>query len=678
MPRLRTVLSPAALVLAAALAACSGSAPATAPEPDRGPVVAEFAGERLTLGQFEDRYVRSSGSRALAAADSMEAYEDFLRRYVDFRLKVREARRLGFAEDPEIVREIAEYRDQLARPYLMEREVMEGIVRDLYEKQREEVAASHLLLMVGEDAPPADTLRAYTRLSAIRDSIVAGQASFRDAVLRHSDDPSKAQNAGDLGYFTGGRMILAFEEMAYNTPVGEVSPVFRTQFGYHILEVRDRRPASPEIRAAHILLRLPPDAPAADSAAAYAQAQALLAELEGGASFDALAREHSEDPGSAGRGGDLGYFARDRMVPEFGDAAFALETPGQRSGIVRSPFGLHLIELTDRRAFPTYEEKYDELKRLAERLPRTALRRQELGRSFRDEVGSVIHTARVERAVAAYPADSILARVRTDRFGTYADSAFATVGQTDIPFSDFAEAFQGARVQPARDQRAQLLEMMDQYLDERAVDFAADRLEARDPEFRRIMQEYTDGVLLFRISEDSVWTAAAQDSVGLRRHYDAHASGYRYPERRRVVALYARADTTLQAAAALLDGGLSPADVRERLRGEDARPALRVDTLYLASRSGAVFDRAFDLEVGARTEPLAYRSERVILRLDGIEAPRQMTFQEARAQVITDYQAELEERLVTRLRAESSVRLYPERLRDAFRAGRAGSVASAP
>jgi len=677
MPRLRTLLSPAVLLVVTAVAGCSGSAPtATAPT---GPVVAEFAGERLTLADFEDRYARSTGTRTAAARDSLEAYEDFLTRYVDFRLKVREARRLGLAEDPEIRREIEEYREQLARPYLVEREVMEGIIRDLYEKQQEEVRASHILLTLAEDAPPADTLRAYTRLTAIRDSVAAGQTSFRDAVMRHSEDPSKVRNEGDLGYFTGGRMILAFEEQAYGTPVGEMSPVFRTQFGYHVLEVTGRRPAAPEIRAAHILIPLRPNASAEDSAAAYARAHEAIAALEAGAPFADVAREYSADPGSAARGGDLGFFHRERMVPEFADAAFALREPGDRSDIVRSQFGLHVIELTERRAMPTYEEQYDELKRTAERLPRTAVRRQEVGRAFRDEVGSEVHRQRIDRAIAGFRADSLLFQARDARFGSYADSAFATVGATDFTFGEFADALHNARVVPARDQRQQLDELIDSYLNERAVDLAAQRLEARDPEFRRIMQEYTDGVLLFRISEDQIWTAAAQDTLGLRRHYDARTDRYRFPERRRVVAFYARQDSLLLAAGEMLDYGARPDAVVAALRGdaEAARPALRVDTLYLAARSESVFDRAFDLAPGERTEPLAYRTERVMLLLDGMEAPRAMTFEEARAQVVTDYQAELEARMMERLRAEAGVRLFPERLRDAFRAERAGAEATA-
>jgi peptidyl-prolyl cis-trans isomerase SurA len=674
MTRLRTLLL--ALIPAGALALASCAGPATTAPPGQANVVAEFAGERLTLAEFEEQYARSAGSRAAAAADSLEAYEDFLTRYVDFRLKVREARRLGLDQDPELRAEIDSYRDQLAQPYLLEREVLEDIIRDLYEKQQEEVAASHILLMVDEHAAPADTMAAYQRLSAIRDSVLAGQIAFDEAALRHSDDPSKVQNRGSLGYFTGGRMILAFEEMAYGTPVGEVSPVFRTQFGFHILRVDDRRPASGEIRASHILLRLDPNAPDEDAAAVREQAQQLQARLAQGADFAVLAREYSEDPGSAQRGGDLGFFDRGRMVEEFADAAFALDV-GERSDIVQSQFGLHIIEVTDRREPPTYEESYDSLKRLAERLPRTHERRQQVGRAFRDEVGSTLDTAAVRQAVAGFTADRVLAEIREHGFGEHADVAVATIGDSTFTLGALEADLRGARVNPEPDQRAQVVRLVDQLLNERGVALAASRLEDRSPEFRRIMQDYADGVLLFRLAEDSVWSAASRDTLGLRAHYDQHAERYRFPERRRVVGLYTRSDSLLAVGLDLLEQGLTPAEAATRLNDpEAARHAVRVDTLHLAAPSGSVFDAAFELEPGQFASPIRYRAEHLVLYMDGIEAPRAMRFEEARAQVITEYQDVLEQRLVERLRREAGVRLYPERLHDAF--ARESVAATAP
>ncbi|MEP0545345.1 MAG: peptidylprolyl isomerase [Rhodothermales bacterium] len=625
--------------------------------------VAQFAGETLTLDEFETRYALSVGGREAAAQDSFPAYADFLSRYVDFRLKVQQARDLGLDEDTALVREINDYRAQLAKPYFVEREVLDGIIRDLYDKQKEELRASHILLRVDENAAPEDTLAAYAKLSAIRDSVIAG-ADFAALAVRHSEDPSAARNEGDLGYFTGGRMIDAFERQAYTTPVGEVSPVFRTSFGYHILRVADRRAASPEISASHILIRLGPEATAADSTQARELAASLRQRILAGEDFATLARQYSDDQASGQNGGDLGFFSRVRMVEPFANAAYDLENVGDVSDIVETRFGYHLIKLTGRKEMPTYDEAYSTLKPLAERLPRTAVRRQAVGQEFRAEVGSTLDEALVRRATAAYPADSLLRGAVVERFGTYSDSTFATIGDSTYALGGLSDYLRQTRVAPAPDQFSQLLALADDYLNEQAVELAAYRLEDRDPEFRRIMQDYADGVLLFRISEDSVWNAAARDSIGLLVYYSQRIDDYQFPERHRVIGFYSRNDSLLSVAAAALDAGKTPAEIDAMMA--DAEQDVRIDTVFVSKTNESLFDQALALEVGQRTEVLPYQSRKAILYLDAIEPPRTMKFEEARAQIVAQYQDLLDTQLRERLRRKYNAELYPERLRTAF------------
>jgi peptidyl-prolyl cis-trans isomerase SurA len=677
MPQLRPFAALPVLLLTGLfglLAGCSSGTLTTgdAPGATDEPVVATFAGETVTLDEFEQRYALSVGGREQAARDSFPAYADFLSRYVDFRLKVKQARDLGLDQDSTLRAEIDDYRTQLAKPYFLEREVLDDIVRDLYDKQQEEVRASHILLRLTPDATPADTLAAYTELAALRDSLVAG-ADFATLAARHSEDPSVQRNQGDLGYFVGGRMIQAFEDQAYETPVGEVSPVFRTNFGYHVLKVTDRRPAAPEIRASHILLRLGPGATAADSAEARTLAETLKQRIAAGEGFATLARQYSDDQASGQNGGDLGYFNRSRMVAPFADAAYALENTGDVSDLVETRFGYHLIMLTDRKEPASYDEAYPELKRLAERLPRTTIRRQEVGREFRAEYGSTLDSALVREAAASYPADTLVRNAVLDRFGSFGDRTFATLGDSAYTLADLADYVRTTRIAASPDQAEQLFELADDFLLEQAVELAAHKLEERDPEFRRIMADYADGVLLFQISEDSIWNAATRDSLALMRYYDERAAEYRFPERHRVIGFYSRNDSLLQVAAAALDAGQDPAVIEALVA--DAEQAVRIDTVFIAEATGSFFDRALELGVGERTDVLPYQSRRALLLHDAIEPPRRKTFEEARAQVVADYQDVLDERLRARLREEYGAETYPERLRSAFEDAAAMSAA---
>ncbi|MDX1420007.1 MAG: peptidylprolyl isomerase [Rubricoccaceae bacterium] len=654
----------AVLALTVGLTGCGGTRPA-GPDPavPAGPtLVAEWEGEDLTLDEYEAAYANSVGGAENAADDSLAAYEDFLQRYVNFRLKVRQARDLGLMEDSTLQAEMADYRDQLARPYFTDQAVLEDIVRDLYAKQQEEINASHLLIRVEPTASPADTLAAYERTRAFLDSLAAG-VDFGDLAFRHSEDPSARRNRGDLGYFTGGRMVQAFEDAAFGTPVGEVAGPFRTRFGYHLLQVHDRRARTPEIRASHILIRVQGETPA-DSAAARETIEEIRDRVAAGEDFATLARQYSDDVASGRNGGDLGFFALGRMVGPFNDAAFALESPGDVSDIVETRFGYHLIRLEERGSLPTYDEAYPELKRLAEQLPRTAVRRQEIGREERDAAGFTLDSLRLAAALDGFDADSLNLQLRRDGFGDAADEAFATIGDSTYTLGQFYDWYVRQQPQPNPDAREGVLDAADIYLAEQGFDYALAQLEERDPDFRALLDQYVDGVLLFKISEDSVWTPAAEDEAGLRAYYEAHRSDYRWPERHRVLAFTSPSDSLLTAVAADLDAGTDPAAVLAM--HEDARLTLALDTLHLADTTGTPLDTVFELEPGQHTRVLPERSRLAVYILDGIEAPREKTFEEARAELVTDYQDVLEAAWVARLRERYDARVYPEPLTAAF------------
>lgn len=508
------------LLIGLLTAACSNAGSATSAAEGVAPetVVARIAGEALTLAAFEARYVRSSagGDRAAAAADSLVAYRDFLERYVDYRLKVRAAEAAGLETDS-MRQEVRRYRAQTARPALLDQEVMQPIIRTLYERQQTQVAPRHLLIAVPEGAAPADTLAAYQEALALRDSLRRG-ADFGELALRYSDDPSAAQEGqrgyrGFLGYVQGGQVVEAFEDAAYAAPVDSVAGPVRTPFGVHLIRVEDRRPAAPPSRFSHILLR-PGGAARADTAAARALADSLARRLALGDDFAALARQYSDDAPTAAEGGDLGTLSRTgALVPAFEEAAFALDSVGAVSDPVQTRFGVHLIKLTEREALPTYDEAYDDLKALASRLPRTQQAEQALARRLRAQHGARLDTAALGRAdlfaeqpASARPSDEVVAALGDSSYTLGALRAYARQRRQE----------RSAEAAPETP-----LALADAFLSNAALAYEAQALEERDPDFRARITEFRDGLLLFQLMQDSVWTAATQDTAALRRRYAA-------------------------------------------------------------------------------------------------------------------------------------------------------------
>lgn len=674
MSKQRNVCPPASLLafvlLLGAAAGCSSTRSALPPAAEDPSVVAVFGDDVLTLDEFEERYARSVGSHEAAADDSLAALRDFLDRYVNFRLKVRAAEAAGLGASPEIRQEIDTYRANLARPYLLEQEVLEPIIRDLYAKQQEIIDVSHLLIRVAPDAAPSDTLAAYEKISALADSLAAG-TDFGDLAFRHSEDPSaRSRNEGPgyrgrIGFFSAGRLVEEFEDMAYATPVGAVSPVFRTQFGYHILKVHDRRPAVDDIQVAHLMLQ--PGLTAADSAKVQEQIRELKARLDAGEDFATLARQYSADRTSGERGGDLGYISYDApIVPSFKEAAFALENPGDVSDVVETRFGYHLIKLLDRKPRPTYEEAYNDLKQAVARLPRAQKAEEALAARVLAEHGARVDTALVVRSFEGVPADSVFSRlVQNDLHETAFATPILTIGDSTYHMEDLATFARSARVARGADTETQVRSLLSQFVTARAIDYEAMTLEERDAEFRQVMEEFRDGLVLFKLMEDSVWTAAEQDSAALVAHYEAHRDRYQFPERSRIVGLHSRSDSALAAIAGRLDAGATLAELQAELVA-DTLQTVRIDTMLIAGQTGSIYDQALALPVGQHTEPIANRGSFVVLVHDGRVPAGPKSFEEARTEVVSQYQQELEAALIERLRRHYRAVTFPERLQQAF------------
>nr|BCX01259.1 MAG: peptidylprolyl isomerase [Bacteroidota bacterium] len=638
------------------------------PQADPDPIVARIADQPVRFSEVYSRYRQTIGQDG----DSAAAFVDFLQRYVDYRLKVLEARREGLDRDPAIRKELEQYRRQLARPYLLEKAVLERIMRDLYRKRQEEIRASHVLVRVHN---PNDTLAAWERIHALRDSVLAGRP-FEEIARRYSEDPSARQNGGDLGYFTGGRMVREFEEMAYNTPVGSLSPVFRTRFGYHFLKVWDRRPRTPDIRVAHILIRIPSDSMATDTLEAYRRIWALYERLQQGEDFAELARRYSDDRASAERGGELGVIRFGEFpVEEFEREAFALDRPGQYSRPFRTAYGWHIVKLLERLSPPSYEEALEELRELARRLPQSREEEALLVERTWQEAGARFHDAVLARLTEATDSTARLGSWKGDEWpDSLRKAVLIEIDTLRFRAEDLLRHILSKPVFMVWGDprvRMQLPDLAAEFRQEAVFRYLEAQLERRYPEFASLMREYEDGLLLFTITERRVWRRAQEDSSGLRAWYEQHRDRYRFPDRVRVLSCLTPDSSLALELREALRSGLSADSIRARYQGDDVL-RLRVEVLYLERPDGSPYDEAFSLSDGSVSGPRQYRTGWLVFRRERVEPARMKRFEEALSQVLSDYQEELERKWVAQLRQVYRVELYPDRASKAFmrRAGR--------
>ncbi|MFD1871398.1 peptidylprolyl isomerase [Hymenobacter bucti] len=534
---------------AAATTALTGSAAAPA---GSGPAIETLGTYQVPASEFGYVYKKNNGT----APDygTRQSVTDYLTLYTNFRLKVLDAEKRGLDTTQAFHRELDGYRQQLAQPYLTEKGVTDQLVREAYSRMGQEVNASHILIRVAPDASPTDTAAAYQKIMTLRQRVTGGGEDFGAVAGSTSEDPSAKENGGKLGYFTSMQMVYPFETVAYLTPVGQVSPPIRTRFGYHIIKVNDRRAAQGEIKVAHLMVRVTPQAPKADSTTAHKKINELYGRLRKGESWNKLVAQFSEDAGSAANGGELPPFGTGRMIPAFEEVAFKLQKPGDLSAPVQTPYGWHIIKLLEKQPVPSFATLEPTLKSKVAKDSRSELNRTAFLKRVRQEDQFVENPT--GKTVAFAQADTALVKGRfkfnpatlTAASGAKpsknaAKNAAKTGGDKQPLFtikgkpylvSDFLTyAQQNQRPRPTAQPAFAMQQLYDQYVDQSLTEFEKNSLDTKYEDYRMLVKEYRDGILLFQLMDEKVWTKAIEDTAGLRKFFVANQANYQFGQRAR-------------------------------------------------------------------------------------------------------------------------------------------------
>ncbi len=557
-----------ALVLAG-VAGCGSSKPASDSKKamgavPNGPVIETLGTTPVYTSDFLYVY-RKNNPAANATASAEDArpttsLPEYLDLYTNFRLKVLDAEARGLDTTAAFRRELEGYRQQLAQPYLTEKSVTDQLVKEAYDRMQQEVSAAHILLLVGPEADPKDTLDAYNKIVKIRQRVTSGGEDFGKVAAVESQDPSAKQNGGSLGYFSAMQMVYPFENAAYKTKAGEVSPILRTKFGYHILKVNSMRAAQGEIKVAHLMVRATPGMPKEDSLAARKKADEIYARVKKGEDWGKLVAQFSEDQGSAQQNGELPAFGTGRMIPTFEEAAFKLSKPGEISPPVLTPYGWHIIKFLERKPLPSYTEMEAGLRsRVAKdsrsELNKTAfLKRVKAENDFKEIAAT--RKLIVDKADTALVSGHFSYETDVKKNKTLSSPLFTIKGQptTVADFNAWLKTNQKARAKGASPQYVMGL-YLDQFTEQRLTDFEKANLDTKYPEYRSLVREYRDGILLFQLMDEKVWSKAIEDTTGLKTYFEGHKDEYKWGQRLDATLISAADKATLDKALALMKKG---------------------------------------------------------------------------------------------------------------------------
>ena len=495
------------------------------------PVVMTINDKPVTKAEFLQIYTKNNPTPSFDK-DSLDRY---MQLFEVFKLKVAEAEALGYDTLPRLVKELDGYKKQLALPYLIDSVQNQAMVQEAYNRTANEVRCSHILVKLGPNASPKDTLEAYNRLLGLKARIEKGEdfASVAKSKLG-SEDPSVVNNGGDLGYFTAFQMVYPFEEKAYTTPVGSISEPFRTRFGYHILKVTDKRAARGTIKVAHLMISTGREASTETRQNAEKKINEIYDSLSTGASWEKMVNAYSDDANSIKKGGELPAFGSgtsQRMVLEFEDAAFGLKRVGEISKPVKTQYGYHIIKLVEWAPVKSYDLLRRELQAKVNKDERSRITQDSFVQKLKQQYN---YTYKADKGLAWFEQqiDSTFFMGKWKASALKSNKTLFILGGQKFKQQDFAKYVEKNFRTVRKDAPAVVVKQLyTQWEKNQILAYEEALLPAKYPAYKALLQEYHDGIILYEIMQDQVWNKAVKDTAGLRAFFMENRSKYVWSQR---------------------------------------------------------------------------------------------------------------------------------------------------
>lgn len=664
------------------------------------PVLMTIGASQVRLSEFTYVYKKNNKD----TTNNPQAVENYLDLFTTFKMKVQEAQDMKMDTSVQFRNELLGYRRQVANQYLTDRKVNDSLLMEAYNRMKEDVRASHILVLCDENALPRDTDIAYTKITILQ-NLIAGKpvtklineyesklkqkfnitskspapdvakvnnlvtplrdlekrfkgkpAPFDEVAFIASEDQSARQNRGDLGYFTAFNMVYEFETLCYNTPVGQVGGPCQTKYGYHLAYITDRRPAAGKIVVAHIMVKAPAGAPVQDSINAKTKADEIYAKVQAGEDFATLARQFSEDKQSAAMGGEMAKFGLYEMPQAFERAAFALQKDGDVSAPIKTAWGWHIIKRIRKEPFPSFEQAKPEIKQRVSRDSRASQGRTSLIARVKAENGFVEYPATVKPFYALIDSSYFMGRWSANKASALNATMFTLAGK-NYTQQDFARWIELHQVRgPKREAKAIVDAAYTQWVEESVVLYEDSQLERKYPDFRNLMQEYRDGMLLFDLMDQKVWSKAVKDTAGLRAFYEQNKQKYRMPERADATIYSCKDEATAKKVRKMLKSKKTMKEILDELN-KDSQLNVTAEHKMFVKGENEFVDRNW--KKGTSKNEVKDGRVRFVV-VDKIEAERPKTLQEARGAVTTDYQNQLDKEWIATLKAKYPVTVNRE------------------
>ena len=606
-------------------------------------------GNKVYKSEFEQIYWKNKKEK-LATKEDLDEYIDL---FINFKLKVLAAEKLGIDTMKKFINELNGYKIQLEKPYLIDTAINEALIKEAYYRTVNELEASHIMIKVSPTSSPEDTLKAWKTIDSISNLLANKNISFGEIAEELSDCPSGKMDKGNLGYFNAFKMVYPFENAAYSTKIGKISPIVRTRFGYHLIKPHNLRKAKGKVKAAHIMIFCDPNKQS-DCNNAKEKIDAIHTSILNGGSFEEMAKESSNDRKSAQKGGELGWITSGGNVyPSFENAVFNLNENDEISKPFQTPNGWHIVKRLDFEDVKSYKELRYELKNKIQKDARAQKTRSSFINSLKItySLKESFDAKTVKKILTSKYFDSV--EIYKNKLPNSIDNVIINFTENQFSYKDFIVYLSNTsnQLEKYKSNTKLIDEKYNLFLNLNLIEYEKKKLPYKYPEFKALLKEYRDGILLFDISDQMIWSKAIKDTSGLRSFYEKNQNTWKYPNRVKTEVYTSSDKKTAKKIYKLLNKNIQYDSILKIVNQNDLNVELDKKTISNFNDLNKSYD---ELKKGI-TKPMSLNGKFIVLNINEKLDSRNKFLKEAEGLIVSAYQNHLEKEWIKKLRSENEI-----------------------
>ena len=619
-------------------------------------IILNIDNQTVNKTEFEQIYWKNKKEKIATKED----LDEYIQLFINFKLKVIAAEELGLDTTKKFIDELSGYRIQLEKPYLIDTSINEDLINEAYYRTINEVNASHIMTKLGPNPSSEDTLKAYNKILEIKNKIVSGNIGFEEAAEELSEDPYARSSKGNLGYFNAFKMLYSFECAAYNTPIGKVSDIVRTKYGYHIVKPNSIREAKGRVKTSHIMITTS----SKNKNKLYEdKINSIFKDLvEKTKTFEELAIQFSEDRKSAKNGGEIGWInSGGNFYPEFEEAVFSLKKDGEYSKPFKTPNGWHIVKRL------SYEPIGD-LKSMSYILKNKIQKDARAQKTKSSFINKLKTEYELKDMLNMKELVGILKNKNYNYVNIESNKKLKNINNIVLTFSnvsytnfDFIKYLAISKLIVKDKIEANLIkQQFNKFINQKLIAFEKTQLETKHPDFKALMKEYRDGILLFEISDQKIWTKAIKDTAGLKEFYSSNKDTWKWPNRISGTVFTAKSKKTINKVKSL--------KLKKSLSNDSIMSIINTDNLFNLNYENKIIDDfkkynlAFkDLEKGFNG-PFNHQEKWVLIYVEDKLPQRNKELKEAEGIIVSAYQNYLENQWLSSLKKKHNISINFESL----------------